>query len=369
MKQDPGGTPNGFPAGTCGGPRRRDGTTSPNRPGTPSNAAGEPAGRGAGTIAGGLGPWPGPGSGRTGDGIRLRLCAGRAEGGAPVGSVVGDGARNRSPGSSSLRGGRAGGSADSHLDRVAGDGVQVDVGVTAGVGVIAVRGPVAGRGGNRPVWLVGVHVDVVVVVRGAVGGAGGAPGGGAATAAAEAELLLGGQPVRGDGLLGRGQRDPAVADGGVQRVFDLVLRVRRGRGLGPQVGGVVAPAELQRDQVVELGPLRLGGAVRGIGHVVLEVFGLRLGRPDRGGPALLADGRADVGLRDGRVDAARRAARVRELAAVAVGAVAVDRPGHVAGVVNLLQARPGGRGRRGGRGYRERDDGQGRGEGGQCGAH
>ena len=30
----PGGTPNNFPAGTCGGPRRRDGSTSPNRPGT-----------------------------------------------------------------------------------------------------------------------------------------------------------------------------------------------------------------------------------------------------------------------------------------------------------------------------------------------
>src|ERR1700722_9644760 len=96
------------------------------------------------------------------------------------------------PGSSSLRGGRAGGRADGHLDRIAGGSVQVDVGVAAGVGVIAVRGPVAGRSGNRPVWLVGVHVDVVVVVRGAVGGAGGAPGGAGATAA-EAELLLGGQ--------------------------------------------------------------------------------------------------------------------------------------------------------------------------------
>ena len=43
--------------------------------------------------------------------------------------------------------------------------------------------------------------------------------------------------------------------GGVQGVLHLVLRVRCRRVLGPQVGGVVAAAEFQRDEVVKLGPL------------------------------------------------------------------------------------------------------------------
>src|SRR6185312_5855013 len=78
---------------------------------------------------------------------------------------------------------------------------------------------------------------------------------------AEAEDLLGGLPVRRDGVLRRGQLDPAVADGGVQGVLALVFGVRRGRVLRPEVGGVVGAAEFQRDQMVELGLLRLGLAV------------------------------------------------------------------------------------------------------------
>ena len=75
-----------------------------------------------------------------------------------------------------LGGRRARRGADGHLYGVAACGVQVHVGIAAGVGPVAVRCPVAGGGGDRPVRLVGVHVDVVVAVAGVVGSAGGAPG-------------------------------------------------------------------------------------------------------------------------------------------------------------------------------------------------
>src|SRR6185437_15940339 len=52
-------------------------------------------------------------------------------------------------------------------------------------------------------------------------------------ASAEAQVALGGLPVGGDGVLRGLQRDLPVADGGVQRVLDLVLGVRGGRGLRP----------------------------------------------------------------------------------------------------------------------------------------
>ena len=125
---------------------------------------------------------------------------------------------------------RAGRGADGHLHRVAACGVQVHVGVAAGVGPVAMGCAVARGGGDRPVRLVGVHVDVVVAVRGVVGSAGGAPG----PAAAQAQLLLGGEPVRRDGVLRRGEADAPVADGGVQGVLHLVLGVpRRKPGLRP----------------------------------------------------------------------------------------------------------------------------------------
>jgi len=185
---------------------------------------------------------------------------------APCKRTARGGRESGSPGSPSLRGGRAGGRADGHLNRVAGGGVQVDVGVAAGVGVIAVRGPVAGRGGNRPVWLFGVHIDVVVVVRGAVGGAGRAPGpaGATATAAAKAELLLCGQPVRGDGLLLFGRRfarwpagfahrshsarqPAAVGEGAPEQVLDLGVGAAQLIGRPPGQGVVDGRVQAQQD--------------------------------------------------------------------------------------------------------------------------
>src|SRR5215831_8802509 len=143
-----------------------------------------------------------------------------------------------------------------------------------------------------------------------------------------AEPGLGGHPVAGDRPLRRPERDPPVAHRTVQRVLDRVLRVGPRAQLRPEVGDVVAPAQLERDQVVQLADRAAADVVGGVGDVVLGVGGLRLRRADRLGVAGTADGRADVRLPYRRVHAAGCAGGIGELA-VRTGAAAgqVDRVG------------------------------------------
>src|SRR5439155_10347004 len=83
-------------------------------------------------------------------------------------------------------------------------------------------------------------------------------------------------------------------------------------------------------------------AVSRIGHLVLETAGHRRRRPDRLGVARMADGHAEVGLRDVRVDGARGAPRVGQLAVVPERAVAGDGAGDPARVVDPEQGVAGG---------------------------
>ena len=150
------------------------------------------------------------------------------------------------------------------------------------------------------------------------------------------ENSLGGLPVAGDGPLRGGQPDPVRAHRGAQRVLDLVLRVGDPAAviLRPQV--LHRPrraADLQRDQVVFLVVVQPLVPVAVLGDLLpLEVLGVALRRPHRRGPALHADGAADVSLGDPGVARPGRAVPVRQ----PVNAVAV-------------QCRPGGQRRGGGR--------------------
>jgi type IV secretory pathway TrbD component len=86
-------------------------------------------------------------------------------------------------------------------------------------------------------------------------------------------------PVPGDLLLGGAQRDLAIAYGVVERVLDGVFRVRYRARFDLQIEGVVVATELERHEVVKLaGYVVL--AVRGLGDVPFEGFGLRFGRAD-----------------------------------------------------------------------------------------
>ena len=75
------------------------------------------------------------------------------------------------------------------------------------------------------------------------------------------------RPVRGDGVLGGGQIEPAGANQVVELVLDAILGLATREagavvGLRPQVGLGVVAAELERDQMVQLiaAPLRVRNA-------------------------------------------------------------------------------------------------------------
>src|SRR5215470_3897690 len=109
--------------------------------------------------------------------------------------------------------------------------------------------------------------------------------------------------------------------------------------------------------MVELGLLGPRRPVGAVGDVVLEALGLTLGGTDPAGVTADADGPVDVGLGDGRVDAAWGAVRVGQLPGVAIATPAVEDAGDPSGVVDHDQT--GVAGGRGGRvaGLGRRGDG------------
>src|SRR6266487_6201386 len=130
----------------------------------------------------------------------------------------------------------------------------------------------------------------------------------------DAELLFRSRPVDGDcGLrvvqAGLGLRPRRRADPPVERILHGVLRVRDRAGLGPQVAGVVRAAEFKADQMVQL-PADMVLAVGGLGHLILELGGLRRRRPVGAGP--VARGAEDCGSHRG-VISTRRAGPVGQL--------------------------------------------------------
>jgi len=127
------------------------------------------------------------------------------------------------------------------------------------------------------------------------------------------DLSVGGDPVGGDHVLGRGEGDAMRAEQIVQCALEFVLGVRGGSRLGPEVRRTVGGApQLEGYQVVEFvrrGPVAL--PVGGLSQTFLTVGDAR-GWPHGGGVAAASAYRAlQRGVRDMRVDSPGRASGVR----------------------------------------------------------
>jgi hypothetical protein len=145
----------------------------------------------------------------------------------------------------------------------------------------------------------------------------------------QAEHCLRRGPVRRNRLLRSSERDLVRTNCLVERVFDLVLRVRGGAWFRPQVARVVrGAAQLQGDEVIFLvvAAARVGVAVGG-DLLPLELVRVGGGRPDGLGSPRLTHRRRQGRLRRVRIDRARCAGRIWQGLPTGAAHPACSRPG------------------------------------------